>query len=213
MRLKKIKDANLTIKSSPYYVEPLTTLKGKWIDLFKNNNPIHLEIGTGKGRFIIEMAKKHPDINFIGVEKYDSVLVKAVKSLGTLENPLDNLKLILFDAENINDIFEKDISLLYLNFSDPWPKSKHEKRRLTSHRFLEKYDSIFVNEKRIVQKTDNKDFFDFSLESIKSYGYTIDEVTYDLHSLNETENVETEYEQKFSSKGVKINRLKATKDN
>lgn len=213
MRLKKIKDANLMIKSSSYYVEPLTTLKGKWIDLFENKNPIHLEIGTGKGRFIIEMAKKYPNINFIGVEKYDSVLIKAVKALETLEKPLDNLKLVLFDAENINDIFEKDISLLYLNFSDPWPKSKHEKRRLTSHRFLEKYDSIFANEKKIIQKTDNKEFFDFSLESIKSYGYTINEVTYDLHSLNDAENVETEYEKKFSDMGVKINRLKATKDN
>ena len=165
----------------------------------------------GKGKFIINMAKKHPDINFIGIEKYDSVLVKAVKQLEELDEGLSNLKLLLFDAEEISQVFDNEIELIYLNFSDPWPKSKHEKRRLTSSTYLKKYDNLFKNEKRIIQKTDNRVFFDFSLQSIEEYGYTIDEVTYDLYSLNDKNNVPTEYEEKFNSLGTPINRLKAHK--
>ena len=212
MRLKKVKDAKETVQKSFYYVENPKEIKGKWSNLFANDNPIRIEIGMGKGKFIINMAKKYPNINFIGIEKYDSVLVKAVKQLNELEVPLSNLRLLLFDAEEIAEVFEKEIELIYLNFSDPWPKSKHEKRRLTSSTYLAKYDTLFKGQKNIIQKTDNRTFFDFSLQSIADYGYTIDEVTYDLYSLNDETNVPTEYEEKFNSLGTQINRLKAHKD-
>lgn len=212
MRLKKVKDAKETVQKSLYYVENPKEIKGKWNNLFANDNPIRIEIGMGKGKFIINMAKKYPNINFVGIEKYDSVLVKAVKQLDELEAPLSNLKLLLFDAEEIAEVFEKEIELIYLNFSDPWPKSKHEKRRLTSSTYLSKYDTLFKEQKNIIQKTDNRSFFDFSLQSIEDYGYTIDEVTYDLYSLNDETNVPTEYEEKFSGLGTPINRLKAHKD-
>lgn len=212
MRLKKVKDAKEIVQKSSYYVENPKEIKGKWNQLFSNQNPIRIEIGMGKGKFIINMAKKYPNINFIGIEKYDSVLVKAVKQLNELEIPLSNLKLLLFDAEEITEVFEKEIELIYLNFSDPWPKSKHEKRRLTSTTYLAKYDTLFKAQKNIIQKTDNRTFFDFSIQSIEDYGYTIDEVTYDLYSLNDETNVPTEYEEKFSSLGISINRLKAHKD-
>ena len=206
MRLKKIKNAKEIVQKSSYYVENPLEIKGKWNTMFEKKQPIHIEIGMGKGKFIINMAK------FIGIEKYDSVLVKAVKQLEELDEKLLNLKLLLFDAEEISEVFDKEIELIYLNFSDPWPKSKHEKRRLTSSTYLKKYDSLFKNEKRIIQKTDNRIFFDFSLQSIEEYGYTIDEVTYDLYSLNDEDNVPTEYEEKFNSLGIPINRLKVHKE-
>lgn len=212
MRLKKVKDAKEIVQNSNYYVENPEEKKGNWKEIFSNSNPIHIEIGMGKGKFIINMAKKYPNINFIGIEKYDSVLVKAVKQLNELEESLPNLKLLLFDAENISEVFESEIEMIYLNFSDPWPKSKHEKRRLTSNVYLSKYDTLFTNTKKIIQKTDNRTFFDFSLQSIKDYGYTIDEVTYDLYSLNDVDNVQTEYEEKFNSIGTPINRLIAHKE-
>ena len=212
MRLKKVKNAKEIVENSIYYVKNSMEIKGKWNTLFEKEQPIHIEIGMGKGKFIINMAQKYSNINFIGIEKYDSVLVKAVKQLEEIEIPLPNLKLLLFDAENISEVFDKEIEQIYLNFSDPWPKSKHEKRRLTSSTYLKKYDNLFKNQKRIIQKTDNRTFFDFSLQSIEEYGYTIDEVTYDLYSLGDKSNVPTEYEEKFSSQGVPINRLKAHKD-
>ena len=212
MRLKKVKDAKEIVQNSNYYIENPQEKKGKWQEIFSNSNPIRIEIGMGKGKFIINMAKKYPDINFIGIEKYDSVLVKAVKQLAELEEDIPNLKLLLFDAENISEVFENEIELIYLNFSDPWPKSKHEKRRLTSNVYLAKYDSLFTGDKKIIQKTDNRTFFDFSLQSIEDYGYTIDEVTYDLYSLNDVDNVPTEYEEKFNSLGTPINRLIAHKE-
>lgn len=212
MRLKKVKDAKEIVQKSDYFIENPQEKKGKWQEIFGNSNPIHIEIGMGKGKFIINMAKKYQNINFIGIEKYDSVLVKAVKQLDEIEENLSNLKLLLFDAENISEVFENEIELIYLNFSDPWPKSKHEKRRLTSNVYLARYDSLFMGDKKIIQKTDNRTFFDFSLQSIQNYGYTIDEVTYDLYSLNDADNVPTEYEEKFNSIGTPINRLKAHKE-
>lgn len=213
MRLKKVKNAKETVQASKYYVDNPKEKIGKWSGIFENNNnPIHIEIGMGKGKFVINMAKKYPNINFIGIEKYDSVLVKAIKQLEDEENILPNLKLLLYDADEISQVFNKEIERIYLNFSDPWPKSRHEKRRLTSSSFLKKYDTLFREKKEIIQKTDNKDFFDFSVQSIKDYGYIIDEITYDLYSLNDESNVPTEYEEKFSSRGVKINRLKAHMD-
>ena len=211
MRLKKIKGADVVVNASSYVIKEPEKNKTKWSEVFKNNNPIHIEIGMGKGNFIIGMAKKFSNINFIGIEMYDSVLVKAVQKLSDEEAVISNLKLIQMDAHKIEEVFEKEISLIYLNFSDPWPKKRHTKRRLTSAEFLKRYDSIFKDEKIIFQKTDNDDLFEFSMESLQEYGYTLKNVTRDLHS-QEFENVQTEYEEKFSNKGVKINRLEAYKN-
>ena len=162
----------------------------------------------GKGDFIIGMAMKYPDVNFIGIEMYDSVLMHAVKKLD--KNELPNLRLIRMDANEIDEVFKKEIELIYLNFSDPWPKSRNAKRRLTHERLLSKYDSIFKKDKVIFMKTDNIKLFAFSIESLSNYGYTLKNVTLDLHS-EDIENVETEYEKKFSSEGIRINRLEAYK--
>lgn len=209
MRLKKIKGALERIELSKYYVNNPEQYKDNWNKVFENENPIRLEIGMGKGHFIIGMAKKFPDVNFIGIEMYDSVMVKATDALEKEEEYIPNLKLILMDARNIENVFGKEIDRIYLNFSDPWPKARHTKRRLTSKAFLDKYDLVFKEQKSIFMKTDNDDLFEFSIESLKEHGYTLSDVTRDLHSLNEEDNVMTEYERKFSEKGVKINRLKA----
>lgn len=212
MRLKKVKDAKERVEASEYYVSTPSEYKRKWNEFFKNNNPIHIEIGMGKGNFVIGMAKAHKDINYIGIEMYDSVMVKAVEKLKQEEKPLKNLKLVLIDAMKIDEIFENEISRIYLNFSDPWPKAKHEKRRLTSKIFLEKYDKIFKGQKQIFQKTDNNDLFDFSMVSLVENGYELRNVTRDLHSENVSDNIMTEYEEKFSNAGIKINKLEAYKD-
>ena len=163
----------------------------------------------GKGDFIIENAIKYPNVNFIGIEMYDSVMIRAVQKSNELE--LSNLKLVKMDATFIEEVFDKEIDLIYLNFSDPWPKDRHAKRRLTSSRFLERYDKIFKSTPTIIMKTDNVDLFNFSLESLKKYGYNIDFHTYDLYSGDVSDNIATEYEKKFVSKGIKINKLIATK--
>ena len=212
MRLKKVKDADIIVDASSYIIKEPKNYKSKWKKAFENNNPIHIEIGMGKGNFIIGMAQKYPNINFIGIEMYDSVLVRAVQKLDEFEEKIPNLRLIKMDAIEIEEVFEKEISLIYLNFSDPWPKKRHTKRRLTSKEFLERYDSIFENDKVIFQKTDNNDLFEFSMESLEEYGYTLKNVTRDLHSENPKDNVQTEYEEKFSNDGVKINRLEAYKN-
>lgn len=198
MRLKNNPNASKWLENSKYVTQN---------PVFENKNPVCLEIGMGKGDFIINMAIKYPDINFIGVEKYATVLMQAVKKLENLELP--NLKLMLLDASSINEVFDKKIDTLYLNFSDPWPKKRHSKRRLTSSNFLEKYDSIFVNDPHIIFKTDNRNLFEFSIVSLSNYGYKINDISLDLHSSNQ-ENVETEYERKFSSKGSLIYKLDAT---
>ena len=212
MRLKKVKNALERIKQSEYFVDNADLNKTKWKNIFNNNNPIHIEIGMGKGDFIIGMAKQNRDINYIGIEMYDSVMVKAIEKLKE-EEKLYNLKLILLDASKINEVFENEINRIYLNFSDPWPKKKHAKRRLTSSVFLEKYEAIFENNKKeIFQKTDNNDLFEFSMESLIEAGYKLQNVTRDLHSTNFINNVMTEYERKFLGQGVKINRLEAYKN-
>lgn len=210
MRLRNIKGANEIIEKSKYIILNPNDYKGKWNKVFNNDNPIHIEIGMGKGDFIIGMAKNNPNINFIGIEMYDSVIVKAVEKLE--KEDLNNIKLIRIDARLINDIFSKEIDLIYLNFSDPWPKNRCAKRRLTHERFLERYDSIFKNKKVIFMKTDNIDLFAFSIESLSEYGYKLKNVSLDLHNSDFEGNIMTEYEKKFSSKGVKINRLEAYKD-
>lgn len=212
MRLKKVKNALERIKASNYYVDEIQEKKNNWKKVFENDNPIHIEIGMGKGNFIIGMAKLNPNINYIGIEMYDSVMVKAIEKLKE-EEELKNLKLVLLDAGKINEVFENEIDRIYLNFSDPWPKAKHAKRRLTSSIFLEKYETVFRNHKNeIFQKTDNNDLFEFSMESLKEAGYELKNVTRDLHSTNMPDNVMTEYEKKFSEAGVKINRLEAYKN-
>lgn len=209
MRLKNVKNAANIINESKYMVLEPNNYKGNFKSLFKNDNPICIEIGMGKGDFIIGMALKYPEINFIGIEMFDSVIVRAVQKLENME--ISNLKLIRMDANNLDMVFEKEIDTIYLNFSDPWPKKRHEKRRLTSHELLQKYDSVFIDDKKIVQKTDNIGLFAFSLKSLSTYGYILDEVTLDLHSGDVSDNVMTEYEKKFVSEDVKICMLKANK--
>ena len=208
MRLKNVKGANDIIIKGTYYIDNPFEYKGKWKDVFENDNPIYIEIGMGKGDFIIENAKRYPDINFIGIEKYDSVMVRAIQKSNELE--LNNLKLIRMDANKLLDVFDKEIDLIYLNFSDPWPKERHAKRRLTSPIFLDIYEKIFKDEKRIVMKTDNIDLFNYSLDTLCEFGYEIIFKTNDLNCLDE-KNIMTEYENKFHNKGIKINKLEAIK--
>lgn len=209
MRLKNVRNANNIIMNSSYVILDPSKHKKNWNKVFKNNNPIDIEIGMGKGDFIIGMAKENPNINFIGIEMFDSVLVRAVQKLENEEIP--NLRLIRMDANEIDKVFEKEIDKLYLNFSDPWPKKRHEKRRLTSHTLLSKYDNIFDNEKIIFQKTDNINLFAFSIESLSTFGYTLKNVTLDLYNNMIDGNIATEYEKRFNEKGVKICRLEAYK--
>lgn len=206
MRLKNVKGANEIIENGIYYVKKPYDNIGNWNKVFGNNNPINIEIGMGKGDFIVENALKYPDINFIGIEKFDSVIVRAVQKTNELE--INNLLLIKDDAINLNKIFNKEIDLIYLNFSDPWPKAKHAKRRLTSPIFLNVYDSLFKNGKKIIMKTDNVDLFNYSLESLTEYGY---EIIYKSNDYFDDDNIMTEYEKKFREKGIKINRFIAIK--
>lgn len=211
MRLKNVKNASEKIKESKYVIVNPQDNKGNWKEIFNNDNPIHIEIGTGKGKFIIEMALKYTDVNFVGIEKYNSVLLRAAEKLEDINIP--NLKLIAVNADHIEDIFNKEVNRIYLNFSDPWPKDRHYKRRLTSPDFLTKYDRVFKNTMEIHQKTDNINLFDFSIKSLQEHGYELSNVTYDLANSNIADNITTEYEEKFSKNGVKINRLEAYKDN
>ena len=201
MRLRNVKGAKEQIESSKYILLDPKNYKGQFKGLFNNDNPIYIEIGMGKGQFIINNAIKYPNINFIGIEKYDSVIVRAIQKLE--EEDIPNLKLIRIDALNIDEVFDKEISLIYLNFSDPWPKDKHEHRRLTSLKFLKKYDFIFKNGCKIIMKTDNRKLFEYSVKSFVNYGYNIEEISLDLHSDN-IDNITTEYEDRFSSRGQAI---------
>lgn len=210
MRLRNVKGAGDILKSSNYIILNPDNYKGKWAALFNNNNPIHIEIGMGKGNFIIGMAKSNPNINFIGIEMYDSVIVKAALKLEDEE--INNLKLIRMDARLINDVFDKEIDLIYLNFSDPWPKKRNAKRRLTHERFLSLYENIFKNKKIIYMKTDNVSLFEFSIESLSEFGYKLKNISLDLHNSDFEGNIMTEYEKKFNEKRIKINRLEAYKD-
>lgn len=209
MRLKNVKNAKNIVNSSNYIVENPGEHKGNWNKVFDNDKEIYIEIGMGKGDFIIGMAKLYPNINFIGIEMFDSVMARAVQKLE--EENIPNLKLIRMDANEIENVFDKEIDRIYLNFSDPWPKNRHSKRRLTSHTLLSKYDNVFKDEKIIMQKTDNIDLFAFSIESLSTYGYTLKNVTLDLANNPVENNVETEYEKKFKAIDKKICRLEAYK--
>lgn len=207
MRLRNVKGSRETIAVSEYVIQDEESMKGKWREKFGNNNPIHIEIGMGKGKFIIQLAKENPNINYIGVEKFSSVLVRAIEK--QTEEQLPNLYFIRMEAEYIGNVFEKgEVDYIYLNFSDPWPKDRHAKRRLTSVQFLERYQGILADGGGITFKTDNRPLFDFSLEQIDEAGWIKDNVTFDLHNSPYVEgNVMTEYEQKFSEMGNPICRV------
>ena len=184
--------------------------KGHWADIFGNDNPIHIEVGMGKGRFLMDMARLHPEINYIGIEMYDSVLLRAIQKREALAEEGENLSNLMFmrmDARLLPEVFEKgEVAKIYLNFSDPWPKARHASRRLTSREFLARYDQILTLEGTIEFKTDNRGLFDFSLEEVPEAGWKLDASTRDLHHdpvLSEG-NVMTEYEEKFSSMGNPI---------
>ena len=196
MRLRNVKNKESIMASSKYFIPSYKDYKG-----FNNSNPICIEIGMGKGNFIINMALKYPNINFIGIEKYDSVLVRALQKI---DKDIPNLKILRMDAKEIDKVFVKCIDKIYLNFSNPWPKDRHQKRRLTHEVFLKKYDSIFKDKKRIIMKTDNRHLFEFSLKSLTDYGYRINDISLDLYRDNYLDNIPTEYEEKFHNKGYPI---------
>ncbi len=208
MRLRNVKNKEEIMNSSSLLVRDEAKYKGNWKSLFNNDNLIYIEIGMGKGDFIIGNALNNPNINYIGIEKYDSVMARAIEKI---KDDIPNLRLVRMDAKDIENVFYKEVDRVYLNFSDPWPKKRHAERRLTSNTFLKKYDSIFRNNMEIQMKTDNISLFEFSLVSLSNYGYILTEVSLDLHSLQKEDNVMTEYERKFSSMGVRINYLAATK--
>lgn len=209
MRQRNVKNKKEIINSSPYIIINPDKYVGKWKELFENNNPIYLEIGMGKGDFIIQNAINYPNINFIGIEKYDSIMALAIKKINQYE--LANLKLIRMDALNINNVFNKEIDKIYLNFSDPWPKPRHAKRRLTSSTFLSLYESVFHSKCVIEMKTDNQSLFEYSLVSFNENNYQIKEISLDLHHSLIENNIMTEYERKFSSIGNRIYYVKVEK--
>ena len=200
MRLRNVKNKEEIMNSSNYLIRNPKNYKGKWNSLFNNNNPIFIEIGMGKGKFIIDNAKMYPNINFIGIEKYDSVVAKALQKI---PEDLNNLIIVRGDALEIDEWFDGEIDKIYLNFSDPWPKNRHHLRRLSSRVFLEKYDSIFKDNCDIEMRTDNRDLYTYSLVSFSENGYILKEVSLDLHK-DDMPVITTEYEDKFSSLGTPI---------
>ncbi|MCR4715940.1 MAG: tRNA (guanosine(46)-N7)-methyltransferase TrmB [Lachnospiraceae bacterium] len=221
MRLRNVKGSRERIAASPFtYNEDeesnLYNNKGKWSEIFENDKPIFIEIGMGKGQFITELAKRNPDNNYIGIEKFSSVLIRAIEKREQGEKEgisLPNLRFIRMDAENLENVFApEEIAGIYLNFSDPWPKDRHAKRRLTSKQFLERYLKVMKKDARIQFKTDNQDLFNFSLESLKENEWNVSEVTFDLHHSDYLEgNIMTEYESRFVAEGKPICRLVASK--
>lgn len=212
MRLRNIPGSREVIAENNYCIPETEEAKGKWHSIFGNEHPIHIEIGMGKGKFIMTLAKQNPQINYVGIEKYSSVLLRGLQKLE--EEPLDNIRFIRMDAENICEMFDRDeVEHIYLNFSDPWPKDRHAKRRLTSRQFFALYHQILKNDGVVEFKTDNASLFDFSLEEVKEAGWKLDAFTRDLHhdeTMNQG-NVMTEYEEKFSAKGNPIHKLIASR--
>lgn len=210
MRLRNIPGSKETIAASDYVVQNPETKKGSWKELFGNDHPVQIEVGMGKGRFIMDMARLHKDRNFVGIEMYDSVLLRAVQKREQLEEELPNLYFIRMDARNLPEVFEKgEVDRIYLNFSDPWPKDRHAKRRLTSRQFLERYEKILAEGGKVEFKTDNRPLFEFSLEEVKEAGWVLEACTFDLHHEEQMMegNVMTEYEEKFSQAGNPIHKL------
>lgn len=207
MRLRNLKNKSEIINNSEYVVKDSEKYIGKWNSLFDNSNPIYIEIGMGKGKFIVENAINNPNINYIGIEKVDNVLARALPNIPV---GLNNLKILRLNAQDIDLCFNREVDLVYLNFSDPWPKSRHADRRLTSKIFLEKYDKIFKGEPSIQLRTDNYNLFRYSIESLSQYGYGLYDVSFDLHN-EATDLITTEYEDKFVSNGDNIYYLHAIK--
>ena len=207
MRLRNVKDKEEILNNCKYLIKNPEDYKGKWKSLFNNDNPIYIEIGMGKGKFILENALKYKDINYIGIERFDSVMAKAIKKI---DEGLPNLKLIRMNALDIDKVFSKEIDLIYLNFSDPWPKKRWHDRRLTSKIFLDKYDSLFKDTKRIEMKTDNEDLFIYSLETLSSNGYALSDISFDYHKTD-TDIIMSEYELRFSKEGKNVYHLFAQK--
>ena len=204
MRIRNVKNKEEILNNCSFLIENPKEYKGKFKELFANDNPIYLEIGMGKGQFIYENAKKYKDINFIGIERFDSIMAKAILKM----EEVPNLRLIKYDASLIEEVFDHEIDKLYLNFSDPWPKNRHENRRLTSKVFLEKYQNIFKDKQQIEVRTDNRDFFLYSVESLGDMEYTLNDVSFNYQSKDL---IMTEYESKFRKKGAKIYHLFAEK--
>ena len=208
MRLRHVKNANERLAQNERdFVANPALFKGKWNTVFGNDNPIHIEIGMGKGQFLTKLAELNPNINYIGIEKFTSVLLRASEKLETLD--LTNVRIINVDALMLNEYFaEGEIAQIYLNFSDPWPKNAHAKRRLTSNRFLPVYQNILKKDGEIHFKTDNRLLFEFSLESMNEYGMKLQNISLDLHHSDFEGNIMTEYEERFSQFGP-IYRLEA----
>lgn len=213
MRLRNIPRAESVLEAHDKVIKNEKELKGRWKEVFGNDNPVYIEIGMGKGQFLTEMAARHPDRNYIGIERYSSVLLRAVERLDKLEadsRALKNIRFICMDAAQIGEVFEKgEVRGIYLNFSDPWPKKRHARRRLTSREFFSRYDQVLAPEGRVEFKTDNQDLFRFSLEEADEAGWRVLMSTWDLHSDPDMNrgNVMTEYEEKFSAKGNPICKL------
>ena len=205
MRLRNIRGAGEKIESSEFVVQNPKEMPNKWKECFGNDHPIHIEIGMGKGQFLHTMAKLNPEINYVGIEMYSSVLLRAIQKME--QDVVPNLKFICIDAKEVAEVFgQGEVDQIYLNFSDPWPKDRHAKRRLPSRQFLQKYDVILKKDGVLEFKTDNKDLFDFAVEELPEAGWKAKVVTYDLHNDEELVkgNVMTEYEEKFSSMGNPI---------
>lgn len=211
MRLRNIPGSREAIAENRWCIQETEHTKGQWPTIFGNQNPIHIEIGMGKGKFIMTLARQNPRINYVGIEKYSSVLLRALQKMET--EPLENIRFIRMDAENICEMFDsQEVSKIYLNFSDPWPKDRHAKRRLTSRQFFERYRKILSSSGTVEFKTDNTALFDFSLEEVKEAGWKLDAFTRDLHqdTAMMQGNVMTEYEEKFSAMGNPIYKLIAS---
>ena len=207
MRLRNIPGAREIVAQDRRCVQSPEETKEGWKKIFSNENPIAVEVGMGKGRFITDMALKYPDINFVGIERYESVMIKGLKKLDEMEREAHNLRFIRMDAAEIGNYFKPgEVSKIYLNFSDPWPKARHAKRRLESREFLKIFSTVLCRDGIIEFKTDNRDLFDFALEEIEPAGYELLYMTRNLHSdeAEMKENVMTEYEEKFSAKGNPI---------
>lgn len=208
MRIRNVKNKDEILNNSKHLIMNPKDYIGKWKEMFNNDNPIYIEIGMGKGKFIIENAKKYPNINFIGIERQDSILVR---SLQKIDDDIKNLVIVRMNALIIDEVFKNEIDRIYLNFSDPWPKTRHHFRRLTSNIFLDKYDLIFKERKEIYMRTDNTDLYTYSIETLSSHGYSLTNVSLDLHKDSEEELITTEYEDKFSKENKPIYSLVAIK--
>lgn len=218
MRLRNIPRAQEVIHSHKAVIRDEKERKGKWKEVFGNENPVRIEIGMGKGQFLTQLARENPDVNYIGIERYSSVLLRALERMDAMEEregAPENVRFVCMDAADLPDVFDEgEVDRIYLNFSDPWPKARHAKRRLTSTVYWKRYDHVLKKDGTVEFKTDNKGLFDFSLEQVEEAGWTLKEYTFDLHHNEEMNrgNIMTEYEEKFSAKGNPICKLTAYRE-